>query len=71
MKIEINLKACRYCRFFKCETDDGMDFLDEPFCSLNNEEVSAYESCDFFKIEKDVLKTIRTDYNSKFVKVLK
>ena len=71
MKIEIDLKACRYCEHFECETEDGYSFLDNPFCKKSSENVSDYESCKDFSIYNEVLKTIRQDFNKDFVRVLK
>ncbi len=72
MKIEIEINRCRFCKFFVCISEDGMDFLndDETKCRLRDISVTDDDSCDTFIIENDVLKEIKSTYGKKFVKVI-
>ena len=76
MKVEIQINRCRFCKFFVCETPDGMDFLDDDETKCNyglkeNSLVHDDDSCSKFQLSKDVLKELKLDYGKKFVKVLK
>jgi hypothetical protein len=71
MKIEINLKACAHCKYFICETEEGIDFLDIPICGVTSRMTTEYYSCDDFLISEGVLKEIQSSFNKKFVKVLR
>lgn len=70
MKVEITLNKCRFCKFFECETEDGMDFLDIPLCKKHECDTDDYATCEDFAIEKNVLKDIKIDFPN-LVKVSK
>lgn len=64
MRVEIDLKFCRYCHYFVFSSDDEMEFLDECRCSADGLVVSDYDSCDFFRINRETVTELKRDYRS-------
>jgi hypothetical protein len=73
MIVEIEISRCRFCRFFNCETADGMDFLsdDETYCDVDTHNVFVKDddSCKNFELCDEVIKELKSSYGKKFVKV--